>query len=74
MESPTAWYFFSDDLPDGEVILPIKNEHGLAFAVRRGAMEQSTLDDLNRTMRFVLGVGLLHLGQTEKPPDEDKKE
>lgn len=72
MESPTAWYFFSDDLPDGEVILPIKNQHGLAFAVRRGAMEQSTLDDLNRTMRFVLSVGHLRLGQTEEPPNEDK--
>lgn len=73
-ESPTVWYAFSDDLPDGEVIVPIRNKHGLAFAVRRGAMEQSALDDLNRGMKFVLGVGLLRLGQTENPPDEDKNE
>lgn len=72
MESPRVWYFFSDDLPDGEVIVPIKNEHGLAFAVRRGAMEQSTLDELNRTAQFVLGVGLMRLGETEKPPDNDE--
>lgn len=72
MESPQvlhAWYFFSDDLPDGEVIVPIKTPRGLAFGVRTGAMPQATLDALNQTAEFVLGIGLAQLGQTEKPPD-----
>lgn len=69
-QTPTAWYVFSDDLPDGEVIVPIKTPHGLCFAVRRGEMTQEMLDGLNQTAQFVLGVGLAHL-HTEKPPDED---
>ncbi|WP_020141171.1 hypothetical protein [Streptomyces sp. 351MFTsu5.1] len=73
-QSPTAWYFFSDDLPDGEVIVPIKTPYGLAFAIRRGAMTQEMLDGLNQTAEFVLGVGLAHLGHTEKPPDPGREE
>jgi hypothetical protein len=66
-ESPTAWYFFTDDLPDGEVIVPFETPWGLAFGVRTGAMPQETMDALNATARFVLGVGLAHLGDTESP-------
>ncbi|MFJ8154849.1 hypothetical protein [Streptomyces sp. NPDC094468] len=72
MESPPAlqaWYFFSNDLPDGEVIVPFKTDRGLAFAVRTGAMPEATLAALNETAEFVLGIGLAHLGHTEKPPD-----
>ncbi|MER6956047.1 hypothetical protein [Streptomyces sp. NPDC000618] len=74
MESPQpqAWYFFSSDLPDGEVIVPFKTQQGLAFGVRTGAMPDETLDALNRTARFVLGVGLAHIGHTEKPPDREE--
>jgi hypothetical protein len=67
-----VWYFFSDDVPDGELIVPIKNEHGLAFAVRPDAgMKQEMLDELNRVADYVLGVGLAHLGagREERPPD-----
>lgn len=69
--TPQAWYFFTDDLPDGEVITPFRTRHGLAFGVRTGAMPDETLDALNQTARFVLGVGLAHIGHTEKPPDQD---
>ncbi|MFJ8109949.1 hypothetical protein [Streptomyces sp. NPDC096132] len=68
-----AWYFFSDDLPDGQLIVPFKTRHGLAFGVRTGAMPEATLEALNETARFVLGVGLAHLGPTEKPPDTEAR-
>ncbi|MER5600521.1 hypothetical protein, partial [Streptomyces sp. NPDC002265] len=79
VESPTtmtAWYFFSDKVPEGEVIVPIKTGQGLAFAVRPGVTAEEIVDALNETARFVLGVGLAHLGHTEreKPPDAAQKE
>jgi hypothetical protein len=79
MESPRGpkvWYFFSDDLPDGEILVPIRNEHGLAFAVRpgQGSMSQEMLDRLNEAADHVLGVGLAHLdvGQAGTAPREGK--
>lgn len=73
-ESPTAWYFFSDKVPEKEVIVPIKNSRGLAFAVRPGTMPQETLDALNETARFVLSVGLAHIGHTETKLDTEREE
>lgn len=74
MESPIVWYFFSDDLPDGELIVPFKTEDGLAFGIRReDSMTEEMLDALNKTARFVLGTGLAHLGHTEKPPDNGEE-
>jgi hypothetical protein len=74
MESPSGprvWYFFSDDLPEGELIMPVKNKYGLAFAVRRGKMREEMLDQLNATADFVLGMGLAHVdvGRTREPPE-----
>jgi hypothetical protein len=71
MES-TAWYVFTDDLPDEEVVMPIKTDWGLAIAVRRGAMPEETLAELNRTARFVFGVGLAQINHQPKPPDPEK--
>ncbi|MGJ5898588.1 hypothetical protein ACSCBZ_42620 [Streptomyces niveiscabiei] len=74
MESPTltAWFAFSDNLPAGEVVVPVMTEHGLGIAIRRGAMPQDTLDELNRTAQFVLGVGLAQINPSPKPPDPEK--
>jgi hypothetical protein len=76
MESPCHlqrfWYAFSDDLPEGELVVPVKNEYGLAFAVRRDAgITQEMLDQLNAAADFVLGVGLAHLDveRTDTPPE-----
>jgi len=73
---PRVWYFFSSDLPEGELIMPIKTRFGLAFAVRPDAgMEQEMLDQLNRTAEFVLGVGLAHLdGGEDDDPHLDGEE
>lgn len=57
-----VWYFFSEDVPDGQLMIPIVNDHGLAFAVKPNAgMEQEMLDELNRVADHVLGVGIAHL-------------
>lgn len=75
MESPRGprvWYFFSDDVPESELIVPIKSDHGLAFAVRpKAGMDQKMLDRLNEAAEHVLGVGLAHLdiGRNDKPPE-----
>ncbi|MGW5126715.1 hypothetical protein ACWEQ7_22195 [Streptomyces sp. NPDC004069] len=70
---PRVWYFFSDDLPDGELIVPIvSDEHGLAFAVRPNAgMDKEMLDRLNQAADHVLSIGIIHLGSSQagKPPD-----
>jgi hypothetical protein len=64
MESPRGrvWYFFSDDVPEGKLMIPIVNDHGLAIAVRPDAgMEREMLDELNRVADHVVGVGIAHL-------------
>lgn len=76
MESPRGprrvWYFFSDDLPDGEILVPITSEHGLCFAVRPEAgMDQNMLDRLNENVDHLMSVGIarLDVGDTDKPPE-----
>lgn len=69
MTSPAVWYFFSDDLPDGEVIVPFRTKRGLAFGIRPGEMSKEMLKALNATARFILGVGLAHLEHIEERPE-----
>ncbi|MFF8879634.1 hypothetical protein [Streptomyces flaveolus] len=58
-----VWFFFSDDVPpDGDMMVPIVNEHGLAVAVRTNGVTQEALDELNRVADHVLGVGIACLG------------
>lgn len=64
-----AWYVFSDDLPDGEVLMPILTPHGTAMAVRRGHMTQELMDELNASLRHLIGTGLWQPGEEGKPPD-----
>ncbi|MFJ3663117.1 hypothetical protein ACIPPM_21930 [Streptomyces sp. NPDC090119] len=64
-DSPTAWYFFTDDLPDGEVIVPFRTRYGVAFGVRREAMPEETLKELNRTAQLVLGIGLAEVNTAD---------
>ncbi|MFE9920432.1 hypothetical protein ACFYQA_02260 [Streptomyces sp. NPDC005774] len=66
-----VWYFFSDDLPEDEIFMPIRNEHGLAFAVRpNSGMDQAMLDRLNEAADHVISVGLAQLNISQgKPPE-----
>ncbi|MFB7224191.1 MULTISPECIES: hypothetical protein [Terrabacteria group] len=68
---PRVWYVFSDDVPDGELLVPIRTEHGLAVAVRPNAgMDQSMLDRLNEVADHVVGVGLVRLDAGPSEPPE----
>ncbi|MEU5664720.1 hypothetical protein [Streptomyces longwoodensis] len=74
MESQTAWFFLDERVPESEVVVPIRSSHGLAMAVSPTATVEELINALNETTRFVLGVGLAHLGHMEKPPDEAREE
>ncbi|MFH9957344.1 hypothetical protein ACH4OX_24465 [Streptomyces roseolus] len=63
-----CWYFFSEDLPDGETMVPIVTRHGLAFAVRPGACPPEFLDRLNEAAEHVLGVGLAAIKPQQRTP------
>ncbi|GHC28769.1 MULTISPECIES: hypothetical protein [Streptomyces] len=63
-------YVFSDDLPDGEVIVPIRTKSGrLIFPVRRGEMTERMLAGLNEAAAHVVGVGLAEIRDNEVPPE-----
>ncbi|MGV2914453.1 hypothetical protein [Streptomyces alfalfae] len=71
--APQAWYVFSDDLPDGQDIATIRSKSGdLIFPIRRGAITDEFLADLNRTARHVLGVGYAQISKNEKPPEREE--
>lgn len=65
-----AWWVFSDDLPEGEILMPILTPHGTAMAVRRGEMTKELLDELNAVLRHLIGTGLWQPGGEEKPPEQ----
>ncbi|RMI92020.1 hypothetical protein BIU87_20660 [Streptomyces sp. ZS0098] len=73
MESQRCWFVFSEDLPDGEVIVPIKTQHGLAFACRPGELTQTMLDGLNATAKHVIGVGLASINDNGGEPPERRE-
>jgi hypothetical protein len=64
-----AWYVFSDDLPDGEILMPILTPYGTAMAVRRGHMTEELMTELNASLRHLIGTGLWQPGDEGKPPD-----
>lgn len=70
-KAPRCWFFFSADLPDGEMMVPITTEHGLAYAVRPGACPDAFLERLNEAARHAVGVGLatIQLPQQTPPPE-----
>jgi hypothetical protein len=70
-KAPRAWYFFTDDIPDGELLVPIVGDHGIAFAVRTKAIPQEALDALNQAADLLLGLGLasIQLPHQAPPPE-----
>ncbi|MGQ4469353.1 hypothetical protein ACN6K6_000655 [Streptomyces violaceoruber] len=76
MESQRCWLVWSEDLPDGEVVVPIKTKDGLAIACRPGQMTKQMFDDLNAVARHVIGVGIVSIndnGGCGKPPDRRRE-
>ncbi|WP_252541540.1 hypothetical protein [Streptomyces sp. RO-S4] len=53
--------------------MPIKTQHGLAFACRRGELTQQMLDGLNDAAKLVIGVGLASIPDNEREPHARKE-
>lgn len=67
-----AWYLFSDDLPPGEILMPVLTPHGTAMAVKRGHMTQALMDELNASLRHLIGTGLWQPGDEGTPPEREE--
>lgn len=67
-----AWWVFSDDLPDGEILMPIVTPYGTAMAVRRGHMTPELLKELNATLKHMIETGLWQPGGEDKPPEPEE--
>ena len=59
MESQTrpaaAWYELRDDLPDGEVLVPVLTKRGTVIAVRKGEMTEALCAELNKMLTHLIG-------------------
>lgn len=68
-----AWYETRDDLPDGEVLMPVLTPQGTMIAVRRGHMSDEAVTAANQMLDHLIGLGLWQPGDEEpdKPTDTD---
>lgn len=53
-----ARYEIRDDLPDGEILVPIDGPTGTVMAVRRGHMSPELVAAINGTLAWMIQVGL----------------
>ncbi|WP_328544614.1 hypothetical protein [Streptomyces europaeiscabiei] len=67
-----AWYFFSEDIPDDELVVPILTKNGTAMAVRPGEMTPRLLKALNESVAHLINVGLWQPG--DDGPEPPRKE
>lgn len=71
MQSQRCWLVWSDDLPDGEEMVPIKTKDGLALACRPGGMTKPMFDAFNAAARHLIGVGIVTINDNGgKPPEQ----
>jgi hypothetical protein len=73
MESQRCWFVESDDLPDDEVLVPIKTEDGLALAYRPGEMTKRMHDSLNAAFKHLIGVGIVSITDNGGKPHERRE-
>jgi hypothetical protein len=52
-----AWYELRDDLPDGEVLVPVETAEGTILAVRKGHMSEQLVEAANATYEHLIGAG-----------------
>lgn len=58
-----AWYIESDDLPDGELVVPIVLKNGgTVLAVRPGEMTPRLMAALNEALSHLIDTGLWQPG------------
>jgi len=69
-QKPAAWYELRDDLPDGEVLVPVLTPRGTIMAVARGHMSEELCAELNRALAHLIGNGIWQPGDGAKPDDD----
>lgn len=67
MESPKrpakkAWFQFSEDIPDDELVVAVQTPRGIALPVRPGEMTPQLLKALNESFDHLVSIGLLRVG------------
>ncbi|NUS74958.1 MAG: hypothetical protein HOV70_02000 [Streptomyces sp.] len=67
-----AWFFFSDDLPEGELVVPILTKHGTAMGVPPGEMTPRLLQALNQTVKQLIDTGLWQPGDDDEKPEGEE--
>jgi hypothetical protein len=76
MESPKrpakAWFQFSEEIPDDELVVAVRTPHGIALPVRPGEMTPQLLQALNKSFDHLVSVGLMRVGDDgdERPRRE----
>lgn len=60
-----AWWEFRDDLPDGEVLMPVLTPRGTMIAVRPGEMTDELLEAVNAMLAHVVGTGIWQPGDDD---------
>lgn len=55
LQPAAAWYELRDDLPDGEVLVPVLTNRGTVIAVRKGAMTEECCAELNKMLNHLVG-------------------
>ena len=73
MESQRCWLVWSDDLPDGDSMVPIKTKDGLALACRPGEMSKQMFDDFNAAARHLIDVGIVSINENGGEPPERRE-
>lgn len=69
-----AWCELRDDLPDGEVIVPVLTNRGTIIAVRKGEMTPELCTELNKMLNHLTGNGIWAPGDGSAPESPDRKE
>lgn len=66
MAKPKAWWVLRDDLPDGELLIPVLTPDGTVMAARAGHMSDELLLALNDYLDHLIGTGMWQPG-TARP-------
>lgn len=70
-----AWYIFSDDIPDSEVVVPIVTSSGnTVLAVRPGEMTPRLMEALNDALRLLIDTGRWRPGDDGAGENPDSQE
>jgi hypothetical protein len=68
--NPRIWCVLTDALPDGELVMPIVTQDGIALAIRDGQkMGEELVREMNLVLRHLVDTGLCRPGSRGAPPE-----